>query len=156
MSDRPPLRRLSDWQPRFEAYWRARDRYGARPGMPFAWGQHDCALFALGAIDAMCGTEHAAAIRGQYTDRDEAMAYCLSRGWKDLGDAAREYLGEPIPWSKVRRGDVLHLPSDEFRGGLLAVSTNAPTSHVVAAPAHSGLVWFTPWRVHAAFAVGRP
>lgn len=35
---------------------------------PFAWGAHDCCLFAADAVLALTGQDHAAGLRGTYTD----------------------------------------------------------------------------------------
>lgn len=52
--------RLPDWGLRLGA-WLA-----SISSAPFAYGSHDCALFAAGAIEAMTGVDHAADWRGRY------------------------------------------------------------------------------------------
>lgn len=54
------MRRLPDWPQRLAAAIEA-----ARLA-PFAWGRHDCALFALDCIDAQTGGQIAARFRGTY------------------------------------------------------------------------------------------
>lgn len=61
------LARLPDWRPRLVAYL---DGVRARP---FAYGQHDCALFAAGAVEAMTGTDLAAEYRGRYGSLKEGL-----------------------------------------------------------------------------------
>ena len=60
-----------------------------RAQMPFAWGKHDCALFAADGIQAITGTDIAAAFRGKYTDEASAMKVIkeITRG-STVGDAA--------------------------------------------------------------------
>lgn len=38
----------------------------------FAWGEHDCVLFAAGAVEAMTGVDPAAGHRGSYGSNTEA------------------------------------------------------------------------------------
>ncbi len=45
----------------------------SRASMPFAWGTHDCALFAADGIEAMTGVDIAAAFRGKYTDEASSL-----------------------------------------------------------------------------------
>lgn len=59
--------RLPDWRPRLAAYLEeVRTR-------PFAYGGHDCALFAAGAVEAMTGTDLAADYRGRYGSLKEGL-----------------------------------------------------------------------------------
>lgn len=52
--------RLPDWEERLYAFIAGvRDR-------PFAWGAHDCILFACGAVAAMTGDDPAREYRGKY------------------------------------------------------------------------------------------
>lgn len=67
-----PVPRLSDWRPRLVAYVEA---VRARP---FAYGSHDCALFAAGAVLAMTGVDLAADFRGRYTSLKQGLK--LARG----------------------------------------------------------------------------
>jgi len=57
----PALARLPDWRPRLQAYLRD------VANRPFAYGSHDCALFAAGAVAAITGADLAAEYRGLYT-----------------------------------------------------------------------------------------
>lgn len=67
-----PVVRLADWRPRLVAY------VNQVHAQPFAYGSHDCALFAAGAVEAMTGTDLAAKYRGRYTSLKEGLK--LSRG----------------------------------------------------------------------------
>ena len=73
---------------------------------PYAWGQHDCALFAAGAVEAMTGIDFAAEFRGKYEDEDGARRLLTSLGCGDVGDLASRYLPEITP-AEARRGDVV-------------------------------------------------
>ena len=48
-STRPPMTRLRDWRTRLAAY------LAAGRAKPFAYGEHDCARFAAGAVEAVTG-----------------------------------------------------------------------------------------------------
>lgn len=66
------IRRLPDWRPRLSAYLeRVRRR-------PFAYGTHDCTLFAAGAVEAMTGVDLAVDFRGRYRSLKEGLK--LARG----------------------------------------------------------------------------
>lgn len=58
-------------------HWATRDFHAflsRRCEIPFAWGTNDCALFAADAIEAITGTDIAAAFRGKYSDQAGALA----------------------------------------------------------------------------------
>lgn len=64
MTDHEPsltLARRPDWRPRLTVY------LAAASARPFAYGQHDCALFVAGAVNAMTGVDLADRYRGLYT-----------------------------------------------------------------------------------------
>ena len=74
--------------------------------MPFAWGQHDCCLFAARCVDAMCDTVYAEQLATQYSDERSALAYIAT--WGDLRSAVCEWLGETVRRpALLRRGDVV-------------------------------------------------
>ncbi len=81
----------------------------------FEWGKHDCAMFAIGAIDAQCGTTIAEGIRGRYDSEESAREFAQSMGWRDLSDAARTYLGEPIV-RPTSNGEIVWIPQETMRG----------------------------------------
>lgn len=58
--------RYSDWQTR------AANFIITHREKPFAWGEHDCALFACNFIQAITGTDPAVAFRGKYDDKRSA------------------------------------------------------------------------------------
>lgn len=78
----------------------------------FAWGSQDCALWAAGAVDAQRGSSIVASLGTTYDSAEGAEAFMDTRGWQTLGDAAREFLGDPLRRaSYMRRGDLVHLPT---------------------------------------------
>lgn len=89
------IARLPDWRPRLVAYLEeVRTR-------PFAYGAHDCALFAAAAVLAMTGTDLAADYRGRYTS--------LKEGLKLAGASHLQILRqhfEPIPTAFAGVGDL--------------------------------------------------
>ena len=69
--------RLINWQARLVSYiadCRAR---------PFAYGKHDCALFAAGAVQAMTGVDPADAWRGRYTTQRGGLRVLRRAGFRD-------------------------------------------------------------------------
>lgn len=72
MTEAPRIARLPDWRPRLQA-WLTEVRQ-----RPFAYGDHDCALFAAGAVQAMTGVDLAAVYRGRYTSLEGGLK--LARG----------------------------------------------------------------------------
>lgn len=100
--------RREDWHARLTGYLadcRAR---------PFAYGQHDCALFAAGAIEAMTGIDHAAADRGKYDTLRRGLARLRQRQLRDHFAAAGALFEECLP-AQARPGDLVALRSDEGR-----------------------------------------
>jgi len=121
-------------------HWDTRALHGfllSRAETPFVWGQHDCALFAADAIEAMTGVDIAADFRGKYSDEAgakltmrsvahaatlaEAAAYC----------ARKHGLAEwPFPLF-ARRGDLVVVRNGD--GSLIAGIVHLNGRHVVAA-----------------------
>lgn len=65
-----------------------------RMGAPFAWGVHDCALWAADAIHAQLGTDPAQALRGRY--RTMLGAQRVLAPWGGLAGMATAVLGLPL------------------------------------------------------------
>lgn len=88
---------LCAWRERLDAFVLAR-RF-----TPFAWGTNDCCLFAADAVLAMTGVDHAADVRGTYSDAREAVQVLAGLG----GLAAVASRGGPeCPPLCARVGDV--------------------------------------------------
>lgn len=78
MTELPALSpRLPDWRPRLTGYLSRVAWLSFRPG------QHDCALFAAGAVKAMTGTDLAAPFRGTYRRLEDGQAALQALGFAD-------------------------------------------------------------------------
>lgn len=103
---RVPPRRLPDWQTRLG------DLIGQRMRAPFAWGRHDCVMFAADAVLAVTGADLAQGLRGTYTTADEAAAVLQQHGGlielciRRLGPVVPVTLAQPGDVGLVRMGDV--------------------------------------------------
>lgn len=97
--------------PRFETWPKilAEKIQDAR-GKPFAWGTHDCALWAFEVVAALTGIDHVAEVRGTYDSREGALR-CLASTWGcGLEDSVTLLLGEPLPSPLyAQRGDVVSI-----------------------------------------------
>jgi hypothetical protein len=131
-----PLTRIQHWATR--AY---HTFLLERAHAPFAWGTHDCALFAADGVQAITGVDIAAAFRGKYTDEAGALAAIKSiTGGSTVADAAawcaaqHGILELPRPLF-AQRGDLVVL---EDAGRLIAGLVHLSGRHIVAA-GESGL-----------------
>lgn len=98
--------RLPDWRPRLGEYLAQVVR------LPFRPGQHDCALFAAGAVEAMTGTDLAAAWRGKYRALGAGKAMLRARGYADHVALAAALFPEVLP-ALAQVGDLAVLPSGD-------------------------------------------
>lgn len=76
----------------------------ARLGQPFAWGRHDCCLFAADCVAAITGADPAADLRGRYATASSAQRLLVAFG--GLAALARRRLGAEISVQAVWPGDV--------------------------------------------------
>lgn len=88
---------VSAWRRRFDAL--VRDRMNR----PFAWGTHDCCMWAADCVLAITGTDPAAAYRGSYSTEAEAMALLDSLGGLE---AIGAMAGPACPALTARIGDI--------------------------------------------------
>lgn len=72
---------------------------------PFAWGSHDCALFAAGAVAAMTGEDFGSPYRGKYKTLRGGLGMLRRKGFKDHSELAAS-LFEEIPAAQANVGDV--------------------------------------------------
>ena len=93
---------------------------------PFAWGVHDCCLFAADVVLAMTGIDYASGFRGVYNTKAGAMALL---GMRTLHDVLKERLGEPIPWQFAQRGDVVLVTV--AGAGMVGVCTGSEAAFVM-------------------------
>jgi hypothetical protein len=71
---------------------------------PFLWGQHDCCLFAAECVQAMCGEDFAAGLRGTYSTANGAKRVLLTNGGS-LEKVLAQHLDE-VPVKLAQRGDI--------------------------------------------------
>jgi len=98
------MTRLPTWQTRFALLCIER-RVRA-----FAWGQHDCCLWAADAVRALTGQDFAADLRGTYTTAAEAV-----RVLKKLGNVrgiATAALGDSVAPAFAAVGDIVLMEQD--------------------------------------------
>jgi hypothetical protein len=88
---------------------------------PFAWGTHDCATFASGAVEAMTGL---CLFEPTYDNAKDALRFIEEGG--GLEAMVTERLGEPVP--VAMRGDVVLIPLEdrEVLGVCLGLEMAAP------------------------------
>lgn len=90
--------RLHDWMLRFEAL--VLDRQHTR----FAFGTHDCSMWACDAVMAVTGRDPAADLRGSYSD--EAGADVVIEQGGGLAAMAAARFGPEIPPLMAATGDI--------------------------------------------------
>ncbi len=101
----PPRR--PDWQPCLFAYLAEVAR------RPLAPGQHDCALFAAGALEAMTGVDPAAEWRGRYTSFNAGLKALKKAGFRDHIALVASHFTEVAPaFAQVGDLGVIRLPGE--------------------------------------------
>lgn len=95
-----------DWQARL-SNWLSTVRK-----TPFEEGRHDCALFAAGAVEAMTGTDLAAAFRGRYRTTRGGLRVLRRAGLADHIDLAARHFAE-IPPAVAGPGDLVAIPTPQ-------------------------------------------
>ena len=87
---------------------RLADYIAAAIDRPFAWGSHDCALWAATWVDLATGSTFAAEWAGLYKTQAGAWNAMKTRGFSGVAGIADRHL-EGIPVNRASRGDlVLH------------------------------------------------
>lgn len=142
------LQRFDDWPERLHVFIESRRR------TLFAWGSHDCALFACDGVLAITGVDLASTMRGRYSDEASARGAIT----EEMGDEATlEDLAEGIATARfldeiavalAGRGDVVLM--DSPAGPALGLCVGAVA--VFASPAGTALVNMS--RVRRAWAIG--
>jgi len=99
--------RLHDWDHRLS------QAIEAARGTPFAYGTHDCCVFAADCIEAVTGRDIAAAWRGRYDTWSGGLKLAKAR---NLPQLATRFFAEVHP-AFAHRGDVGVAPIGELRGG---------------------------------------
>jgi hypothetical protein len=110
--------KLSYWRPSLTAYLvqcRAR---------PFKWGEHDCALFVCGAIEAMTGEDLAKPYRGRYRSAAGGLKLIKKDGYKDHAEFAAALLTELDHPSQAAAGDIIAYQVEGGTGIALGIVNN--------------------------------
>jgi hypothetical protein len=74
----PSPARAHDWEMRLHAFIESEKH------KPFAWGTHDCCIFAANWILALTGVDIAEDFRGKYTDEASCNALLAKLGYADV------------------------------------------------------------------------
>lgn len=90
--------RVRDWQSRLAAC------LAERMARPFAWGSHDCVMFAADCVEACTGVDPAAGMRGTYKTATGAARVLKRVGGMEA--LAAEHLGPEVPPLMAQPGDV--------------------------------------------------
>lgn len=99
--------RREDWPERLAA------AIDAARELPFAWGEHDCLMFAANCVQAMTGEDPAVDFRKTYrTARGAAWTVARAGGMRVGADAR---LGERVLVLRAQRGDVVLVELDNER-----------------------------------------
>lgn len=100
------MNRIKGWEQALVGFTISRMR------TPWAWGEHDCCIFAADAIKTVTGEDLAEDFRGQYGTETEAFRLLADLGYADLGALVSSRLpeiivdGQPAP-QFAQRGDVV-------------------------------------------------
>lgn len=95
------MKRFQDWEDRLRTYL---DRVEWEP---FAWGSHDCALFAADCVRVQTGIDPAADFRGRYDDARGAALALREHGAGTLLKTVTQWLGKPTCVHHTKRGDIV-------------------------------------------------
>jgi hypothetical protein len=142
------MKRYSDWESRLLEF------IMSRAFTPFAWGKHDCSLFACDAVLAMTGTDIAADFRGRYTTKlgaAKVIREFVPSG--QLSDLAEKRGGEKglteVGPRAAQRGDIVLLATDQ-ETALGIVALDGRSAYTVAEVGYQKLpikYWSRAWRV---------
>ncbi|MBN8291020.1 hypothetical protein JI664_03490 [Rhodobacter sp. NTK016B] len=100
------MHKTPGWQNRLVAYLAAAGRERFVPG------QHDCALFASGALAAMTGVDLAAPYRGRYTTERGGIRILRKDGYHDHVALAAAHLRTRADGERARPGDLAVIPTE--------------------------------------------
>ena len=105
-----------------------------RRGVPFSWGENDCALFAADVVQALTGTDYASSYRGRYSTAIGSVRV-LNNDKTSMEDLVTVALGQPVSPALLQRGDVAQF--DNGNGKTLGICVGR---HIVS-PGTGGLEW---------------
>lgn len=134
------MTRRSTWEADLSAY------IASVRSLPYVYGEHDCGLFAAGAVLAMTGEDHGAPFRGKYTNQLGCAKALKKYGAGDLESTLHE-LFERRQTGRLQRGDLV------WSGDAVGVCMGAYALFVGQEGEVEGLVrieraqWLGGWRV---------
>jgi hypothetical protein len=99
MSEMQIFKKTEGWESRLDQL------VAEATGKTFAWGDHDCALFAAAAVQAQIEVDFAADIRGRYDSLESGLKLLQRLGYLDHVALAAAKLPE-TPVSLAQVGDV--------------------------------------------------
>ena len=117
-----PLTRKPDWQTLLEQFLRDHQY------RPFRYGVWDCCLFVCDAILEMTGTDPAAAFRGKYSSRKQALTAIYEQTGRKSIESIVEQVTDDLQMPEIRtnraaRGDVVLIERPrELSIGLVALN----------------------------------
>lgn len=121
----------------------------AHRNTPFAWGVHDCCLWAATAVQAQTGVDHAEALRGKYHSKRGAVEVIRTVFGGRIENIPTQ-LGFPrVPIARAQRG---WLVSHTFAGRGTSLGVCAGARSVFAGP--DGLVFVPTSNCRKAWRVG--
>jgi hypothetical protein len=133
--------RLKDWNSRFAGL------VSAVQARPFAWGEHDCCLWAADAVQALTGADPAGDLRGTYQTEQGAARVLLRIGGLV---AAGARCGCEIDLRRVIAGDVGLV---RWPDGVECLGVRGAKAWICVG--ESGLVWLPDNSASRAWGVGR-
>lgn len=73
----------------------------------FAWGQHDCCVFAARVADAMTDGDYVRRLLRQFDYNSQADIDALFSANGGLRGLMTDFMGEPVGWMQSAQGDVV-------------------------------------------------
>lgn len=121
--------RPHDWEHRLHAFLES------EKAKPFAWGTHDCCIFAANWIQALTGVDIAEDFRGKYSDEASCNALLAKLGYADVDAMITAQL--TVKWqfpvvhpNFAHRGDLIQV-EQPTGSALCVVGLNGKHSHGV-------------------------
>jgi len=114
----------------------------------FAWGSHDCCLFAADVAYAMTGEDYASEFRGHYSTSIGAAMALKKYGAGSIKATLTTKLGEPLPPMQAGRGDFVL--ADAGQGDTVGICCGPQAAFV---SINGGLLylpmaaWICAWRI---------
>ena len=106
------MEKLVDWESRLIAYLRSVSK------KPFKYGEHDCFIFTLQAVEAQTGVDLYTDVIGKYDDSESALKFCKEHGYKSHVDAISKNFKPRESLLQAMRGDIIAVRSLENQPAL--------------------------------------